>query len=43
MFSCMGVKVFHWKSRVLTTRFLPPKMPSMSDVMLGLPDNPEPM
>ncbi len=43
MLSCMGVKVFHRKSRVLTTRFLPPKMPSMSDVMLGFPDKPEPM
>ena len=35
MFSSMGVKVFHWKSRVFTTGFFPPKIPSMSEVIFG--------
>ena len=43
MFSSIGVQVFHWKSRVFITRFLPPKIPSMSDVMFGCPESPEPM
>lgn len=43
MLSCMGVKVFHWKSRVLMMGFLPPKIPSMSEQMLGCPDSPDPM
>lgn len=43
MLSCIGVKVFHWKSRTFTGMFRPPKMPSMSDEMFGCPERPEPM
>ena len=39
----IGVQVFHWKSRVFITRFLQPKIPSMSDVMFGCPESPEPI
>ena len=43
MLSCMGVNVFHWKSRMFTSMFLPPKMPSISLVILGCPASPEPI
>src|SRR5699024_12052999 len=43
MFSSIGVQVFHWKSRVFIAKFLPPKIPSMSDVMFGCPESPEPI
>ena len=43
MFNCIGVNAFHSKSRTLTGMFFPPKIPSMSEVMFGCPDSPEPI
>ena len=43
MLSCIGENAFHWKSRIFTIWFLPPNMPSMSLVMLPMPDSPAPI
>ena len=43
MLSCIGVNVFHWNSLMFTGMLFPPKIPSMSEVMLGCPDSPDPM
>lgn len=37
------VNVFHWKSRILTAAFFPPKIPSISEQIFGWPDRPEPI